>query len=121
MDDLLRRTTDLDLSSFVALNLLTALNFKHLGFRHEKETRCVSLSAGVELQVMPATTQKTIVPWKGLPLQATPATAERRPLPIGEIVVGPRATEETIATVSQCLIDADMSAVPVERSELPFR
>ncbi|NVC25067.1 DUF2971 domain-containing protein [Kocuria salina] len=121
MDDSIRLGTDLNLPSFMVLNILTALNFKHLGFRHERETRCVSLSAGVELQVMPANAQKTIVPWKGLPLRAMPATAERQPLPIAEILVGPRATEETVAMVTQCLIDACMGDVPVERSELPFR
>lgn len=121
MDDSIRQGMNMNLTSFMVLNILTALNFKHSGFRHEKETRCVSLSAGVELQVMPANAQKTIVPWKGLPLQATPATAERQPLPIAEILVGPRASEETVATVTQCLIDAGMGTVPVERSELPFR
>lgn len=121
MDISIRRGTDLNLASFMVLNLLTALNFKHPGFRHEKEARCVSLSRGVELQTMPADAQKTIVPWKGLPLRATPPTTERLPLPVVEVLASPRATDSTVEAIAQCLQDAGMATVPVTRSELPFR
>lgn len=121
MDNYVRQTTDLNVPGFVSLNILTALNFKHLGFRHEKETRCVSLSDGVDLKTMEGTTRKTIVPWKGLPLHTAPATEERYALPITEILVGPRSNEKTIATVTDYLADVGMSNVPVRRSELPFR
>lgn len=108
----------MDLHSFLALNILTALNFKHEGFRHEKETRCVSLSTGVNLRAMPNNADKTIVPWKGAP---TYTSGRSQPLPIVEIMVGPLATEVTVQKVVQGLTDAGLGTVPVTRSSLPFR
>ncbi|GAA1750467.1 hypothetical protein GCM10009767_06720 [Kocuria aegyptia] len=121
MDTSIREGAPMEVSDFRALNLLTALNFKHPAFRHEKEARCVCLSDGVELQAMPANLQKTIVPWKGLPVRATPPTAERLPLPIVEVIASPWATEATVEDITRCLADAGMATVPVARSELPFR
>lgn len=121
LDTSIREGAPMEVSDFRALNLLTALNFKHLAFRHEKEARCVSLSDGVELQVMPANRLKTIVPWKGLPVRATPPTPERVPLPVVEVLASPWATEATIEEIIRCLAEAGMATVPVTRSELPFR
>lgn len=121
MDTSIRQGIELDLPDFMILNLLTALNFKHSGFRHEKETRCVSLSWGVELQTMPGNVFKTIVPWKSLPVRATPPTTERQPLPIVEVLVSPRAGDSKAEEIAQCLEDAGLTNIPVTRSQLPFR
>lgn len=121
MDASIREGGGLDLLNFRTLNLLTALNFKHPAFHHEKETRCVSLSSGVDLQVMPTNPEKTIVPWKGLPLGAIPPTTEHQPLPIVEVLTSPWAADAASKAITQCLANAGMTTVPVSRSKLPFR
>ncbi|MCZ9883110.1 hypothetical protein [Arthrobacter sp. B2a2-09] len=117
MNTAIQKGIVMDLPNFMALNVLTALNFKHQGFRHEKEVRCVSLSASVNFLVMPTDSAKTIVPWKGSPVSAKTA---HQPLPIKEILIGPRATAPTIEAISQCLSDAGLKDL-VAQSDLPFR
>lgn len=104
--------------TLVALNVLTALNFKHQGFRHERETRCVALCAGVDLQHMPQTPAKTIVPWKGSPSYGE---EKHRPLPITEVMIGPRTPPESVGRVREAFLSAGLPVVPVTRSSLPFR
>lgn len=121
IDEHVRQNDDTNVSTFVMLNILTALNFKHSGFRHEKEVRCVTVSDGVTLDAIPGMPEKTIVPWVGLPVEPRPLAAGRHPLPIVEILLGPRVAAPVVEAVISSLADAGMSDVPVWSSELPFR
>lgn len=105
-------------TTLVAMNVLVALNFKHQGFRHERETRCVTLCAGVDLQHMLQIPEKTIVPWKGSPGYGE---AKHRPLPITEVMIGPRTSPETAARVEEALRTAGLPGTTVTSSSLPFR
>lgn len=118
IDSDLRRGQNMGPGVFGALNVLTALNFKHPGFHNEREARCVSLSSGVNLQSMPTSREKTIVPWISMPAGST---ENRVDLPITEILLSPWATNETADAVRQALHDTGMRSVPVHQSELPFR
>lgn len=118
MDSALRRGQPMGLEGFVALNVATALNFKHAAFRNERETRCVSLSSGVDLQSMPMNSEKTIVPWISITEETT---ADRMQLPITEVLLSPRATDETSFAVAESLKSAGLSHIPIVRSDLPFR
>ncbi|MDP9989384.1 hypothetical protein J2S98_004574 [Arthrobacter oryzae] len=118
MDAHIRQGRDITVQALVALNVVTALNFKHEGFRHERETRSVALCVGVELKNMPQLVEKTIVPWKGMP---GVAGIKRRPLPILEVMLGPRTPPEAAERVEDVFASADLPAVRVTRSSLPFR
>lgn len=119
MDADIRQGKGVTALTLVALTVLTALNFKHYGFRHERETRAVALCVGVELRHMPQLVEKTIVPWKGIPglLDA----AKRQPLPIVEVMLGPRTPPEAAQRVQDAFASAGLQGVRVARSSLPFR
>jgi hypothetical protein len=118
MNQDVRDGKEVTVQTLVALNVLTALNFKHHGFRHERETRCVALCAGVDLQHMPQTPEKTIVPWKGSPGFGE---TKHRPLPIAEVMIGPRTPPEAAGRVREAFLSSGLQGVPVTRSSLPFR
>lgn len=112
----IRDGREITVTTLVALNVLMALNFKHQGFRHEREARCVALSAGVDLKHMPQAPEKTIVPWKGSPGFGE---VKHRPLPITEVMIGPRTSPEAADRIAEAFLSSGLPGVPVTRSSLP--